>query len=241
MAFSVSVLTSASSSSDLTDYASGTVTPTANRLLVICGSVTRSTSDTETPTITGWGYTWTNMGQVTVVSGGSVNRRLFCHAALTGASPSSGNANANFANTASSCDYYVLEIHGANLGRGVPGVFRDQTGSSVYLVSGVSNTNGTSITATLASAVNANNRGFAWGCINQNTPTDISPNTNWTEIGSQLAHNNPAATIEAQWRSDAFDTSVSMSWGANSTGRGIAAFELYALLNQTIKVNTVGF
>lgn len=238
------VIASVADQTNATVYTTSSATPKRDTLLVALGTFSRATSNTETPTVAGWSLSWSTIADFSAISGAATNRRIFAAVArATDAAPSSGTLTMTMASTHDSGDIYVVEVPGAAaIGLASPlGHIRDQ-GSSVYSTTGAANTNGTSISATaLQSAANSNNRPMAFGFINQNTPTDISPGTNWTEIGTQLAHNNPATTAELQWRSDQFDTSVSMSWAANANQRAIIGFEIKALLGTAGVAEMVGF
>lgn len=82
---------------------------------------------------------------------------------------------------------------------------------------------GTSSTNTLAAGFDSASRPLAFHASGSNTTA--SPNTNWTELSDDAS--SVPMSIESQWRSDAFDTSVAATYGG-SVKWGNCAVEILA-------------
>lgn len=93
---------------DLSSYTTASISPTANKLLLMSVVQYQSSGTAATPTVTGAGLTWT-----VVTTAVRLNRRCTVFRA-TGASPSTGALTIDFAgNTQSNCGWSVNEATNA--------------------------------------------------------------------------------------------------------------------------------
>lgn len=110
MAIAATSLEGAASASNASSYATGSITPTANRLVLAAVSNFRGGSGAiEIPTLTGNGLTWV---QVATVQSANANlgRRVTVFRAM-GASPSAGAVTIDFAGaTQSNCAWSIIEF-----------------------------------------------------------------------------------------------------------------------------------
>lgn len=195
-----------------TSFATQSWTPTANRLNFLCFySRTGISADPTQPTASGNSLTWNLAGSVVFDSTGSSRRRLTAFWAL-GASPSTGATTIDCGGQAQTGAAWIVD---------------DFTGidTASPVVQTVTNkdegVSQTSLTVTLAAFGSANNAtyGFFATATNAQTPTVGSGFTLVDEETSNAIE--VAAKIDTEFRSDN-DTSVDMSWSANSQFGGIA-------------------
>lgn len=76
---------------------------------------------------------------------------------------------------------------------------------------------------TMPSAIDTDNRPFSWNTHRSNQATTFT--TNWTEL-LDATGTTPAAGIQAQWRSDAYDTANGVSWGGSAAAFSHIAMEV---------------
>lgn len=211
MAITVSALTVNHDNVDRTSYSTASINPTGPCILGV--SFVRDESGTE-PTlpssVTGCGLTWTWLWDEYWKSiGTSVRYKLAVYQGV--GTPSSGAVTFAFTGyTCVHCSWAVLDLVGADatspiVGGQVNGISSDTTA-------------GSTVTVSLASgAGNADDRcvSFAAG---QNAVSSYTPEGTWTELG-EAAGATPNQVIQAQWRSDAFDQSASVTNGTASAFR----------------------
>jgi len=199
---------------NLTSYASASWTPpTADLLIVFCQNSAASAAAAVTPTVSGNSITYVEIA--TVIN--DINRISLFAANLSGAT--AGATTFAFAgNTQTTFRASFFQATGVNLTGGVAAAFvQKPTNSGAAATSG---------SVTLAAAGHADNRpisGFYHLANEQSTPR-----TSWTEL-DDLRLGTPAATLETQYRSDAFETTASATWATSVIWAGIAA-ELKATL-----------
>jgi hypothetical protein len=104
----VSTLTSSSSTTDGTSFATASVSPGANRLELLAVEATHSTLGEVPTSVTGCGLTWVNVGSV-----GTGTRKLSLWRAL-GGSPSSGAITVTFATSHLSWCWALIELSGVD-------------------------------------------------------------------------------------------------------------------------------
>jgi hypothetical protein len=194
-------LTTSGSDSSLSSYATASISPTANRL-VLLAVTSNFTATPNQPTVSGAGLTWV---VVATKLDSDPSRRVTVFRALS-ASPSSGVLTIDFAGQGQSrCSWSVSEF--AN-------VDRTGTNGSNAIVQSASNTNqGTTasgITVTLGAFGNANNA--TYGAVRTGSPLAITPGSGFTELGE---FDGSATTIETEWK-NSNDTSVDWSWASSS-------------------------
>ena len=110
----VSVLTQGASGSNSGSYNTGSISPTANRLVVAIPYSTGASGVFEAPTgLSGAGLTWVKIGEA--LAGANVNeRQLSAWGALSGGSPSSGAVTISFAGTQNNCGWLIFETDAFN-------------------------------------------------------------------------------------------------------------------------------
>lgn len=192
---------------DRTSYDSASWTPPDALIIVFVVSV-RTASIPDQPTMSGNGITWTAIK--TVLSQDSTTRTTLFGANGSGAS--AGVTTVDFGGqTQRDCSASFLQADGTDVGNGV---------AQTFVQSPTNTTDGspTSISITLAAAGDSDNRPVA-GFASHGAGSAITPRTNWTEYFESLPDSHNA---EAQYRSDAFETTASMSDGTGPH-EGIAA------------------
>ena len=214
MAIGATVLTSAYDASDASSYATASVSPAADSLLLVLSFSSHGTLVPPAVSLSGLSLTW-NEGSTDAAYGASTPvRRLHYSWAAVGGSPGSGALTLTLTgNTpATACGWTVIEITGA-----------DNTAPIVQAVKSPATDGGdsaaTSGSITLASAGHADNRPFAIFGVRANEAH--TPRANWTEL-SDTPGASPSTGLSTQWRSDAFETTASASWSSSARWGGIA-------------------
>lgn len=228
MAITFTQLAADPDTANTTSYATPSISPTANRVLVAVVHSSRGSSlDPDTPSLSGNGLTWDHAedpDDATVadnlfVNSGTIRHRICVFVAATGASPSSGAVTATFANACTGCTIIVAE---SNADIALTDFVRQ-----VKLSSG---TGATSASVTLGAFEDANNATFSCFGLNGD-PGGITHEGN--EI-ADVSYATPATRTQAQYL-DNDDTSPGVTWsGANSFGgigiefglAGAVAYEL---------------
>jgi hypothetical protein len=191
---------------DRTSYTTASISPTANRLVVL--SVYNDAASPNIPTVSGASMTWT---QVVTRTAGSVRITIF--RALS-ATPGSGVLTIDFAGqTQAGCMWAVDEFSGVNK-TGVNGISaiaqtagNDATGSQ------------TGITVTLGSFSNANNA--TYGVVEWGNNQAITEGSGFTELGESNAYVN----LEVEFKNSP-DTSVDWTWSSGSNNSLAIALEI---------------
>lgn len=220
MAFGVTARVTLADLVDATSFSTSAFTPTASELLIACYAVDRTSSlDPTTPTVSGHdgGTAWALINSLLYKTDTTTHRSVFLFACVTGGSPSSAAVTFSHGATSHSAAFAsVFEVSGGDEANGLL-----QTFEASYL-GPVDPTNNTSITISMNAGSNANNRPFAF-FIRVGTQNMV-PRTNWTEIQEAAL----GAAIESQWRSDAFETTASVSWTTTTNPYSGIAWELKA-------------
>lgn len=202
------------SGTDATSYANSSWTPPTDGLIVV-DVIAKRTAALDTPTISGNGLTWVQIGS-TLNCGG--NNHGLSRFAADASGSSAGVTTIDFgANTQLHCSASFYHVTDVDLTGGVAATF-------VQTVTATGT--GTTATATLAAAGNSANRPIAAFFHAQNEAK--TPRTNWTEI-DDLAGSGGIRDLETQWRDDAFETTATATW-ATSDIWGAVASELKATL-----------
>lgn len=105
MAITAASLTSGSDETDATSYATASITPTANHL-VLAAIAVESAGAQEIPTLSGCSLTWVQVG---TIDGGVATQRLTVFRAL-GASPTTGVLTVAISATQVRCKWSVVEF-----------------------------------------------------------------------------------------------------------------------------------
>lgn len=211
-AVSCSVLDQNTSTTNATSYATASVTPTANALVLLATVATRNStvcSDNDVTSVTGNGLTWVN-----------INRQCFSSAVLPvqtvelwrtlGASPSTGAITFDFSGTTQlNASWAVIECAGVDT--------TGTNGSGAIVQHAINLTEpGTSLTVTLGAFGDAGNATL--GAFGNATNQAVTPGTGFTELAEQ--QNSEGQTLQVQWRNNN-DTSVDASFSSVDAG-GVA-------------------
>ena len=216
MAVTQATLTSGSSNSDATSYATASITPSADRL-ILAAVINSKTTSPDTPTCSGNGLTWVQVATRDYQLIASPARRITVFRALDSA-PSAGAITFDFGGaTQTSAAWSVMEFNGVAQG--------GTSGSEAVVQSAVNRADtGTSLTVTLAAFGNALNA--TYGAFGNASGADAcTPGTGFTEI-----HDFDAGEVGrmcSEWRNDN-DTTVDASKGGLSTQWGGIAVEIKA-------------
>ena len=214
MAITATLLTSGSSTTDSTTFTTASISPTANRLVVIkVGSGDAGSAAVAPTSVVGAGLTFASINDQTVNNGFS---RVAVWRALS-ASPGSGALTITFSATMESCVWIVEEYADVDTGG---------TNGSAAIVqsakaSGIGTTSGSVTLAAFGDAVN-NAVSSAWHHSNNFV---VTPEAGYTEI-TELNEPSWTAQLESSWKIGE-DTTVTASWSAISSWGGIC-FEIKA-------------
>lgn len=206
------VLTQSTSTSNVTNYTTASVTPTANALVLLATVATRNSttcSDNDVTGVAGNGLTWVNIDRQCFSNAGSPVQTVELWRTM-GASPSGGTINFDFsATTQLNASWAVIECTGVDTGG---------TNGSGAIVQSAKNLiePGTSLTVNLAAFGSANNATL--GAFGNSTNQAVTHGSGFTELAEQ--QNSEGQTLQVQWRNDN-DTSVDASWPSVDAG-GVA-------------------
>lgn len=187
------VLTSGSSSNNVSPYTTLVVAAPANAKLYL--GVEVSGAAVATPTITGLGLTWTLVDSQTV---GGTGEKLAVYEAQVGGSAVSGALTITVSTTPSGCNWVLYKVMGHN-----------QTGTTVQTVKTV--VFATTVTLNFAAAANSLNRQIVFVAVSpQNTGNTITPEAGWVE-GAEVVRSTPNDKLWAAHQPTAFDTSITVA------------------------------
>lgn len=200
-------LTPVSSSANTTSYATGSYTPTANRLLVV---VVFATATVSVGNVTGFGVTWYKYTSA-VLSGST----LYIFWAVSPPSPSADVITFECTDDAATgCFIVAHEVSGYDAATRIP--FRQ------YIVNTATSTNAT---GTFAFALDTNN-GYIAAFAGSLASGVSSVPTGWTQ-SSDLAIMNPTANFYSARRSTG-ETGSTITFTNPSTQWGFLGLEIYA-------------
>ena len=187
-------LTHSGDSTNATVYTTASISPGANRLVLLAILASRTGATPDDPTISGNGLTWVQVAART--GGASSTKRLTVYRAM-GASPSTGAITLTFANQLNGCNWLVVDVDPVDTG--------GTNGSAAVVQSAVNSAAAaTSLTVTLAAFADAANVTF--GAFGTDISGNITPGTGFTEIG-EASTASPVLTIESEYQL-ANDTTV---------------------------------
>ena len=215
MAISATHKASVFSGTNAASYATGSWTPTANRLAICCVE-NEISGTTAAPTITGNGLTWTQAASYACDTSGT-QVRISVFVAKTGASPSAGAVTADFGGvTQAGCNVIVDEIDGADLsGTALQAIVQSKNGTL--------NASGTSETITLDSAITSGNASY--GVITHQADETTSVGSGYSALGNG-SHPGPSSALLTEYKAAGSQT-VDASW-VTSIQRGGIALEIKA-------------
>jgi hypothetical protein len=193
---------------DTTTYTSATWTPPANALL--CLFICSHTNLDEPSSVTGHGVTYSKKTSQAI----STNSRIGLWVADSGGSPTSVGDSATWGTNRTGCQMIPFALTGVDLSGGA---------LAAVVQAPVNSGTGNTATVTLAGAGAAGNRPIMG--IGTQLGEAITPRTNWAEIGDGSIA-TPARRLEAQWRSDTFETTASGTWTTATFDWGAIAAEI---------------
>lgn len=221
MAISFALLDTTINTTDQTSYVSHSITPSANKLVLVGVAYGRSGATPSTPTVSGNSLTYVEV--LTTAGWGTdlaIARKCSVFRAL-GASPTTGVVTIDFgAETSAGIQIHIVEVTGMDTS-GTNG--SGAVVQSVDTVLATSATAATSISQALAAYADSNNRGYTFVAHSQNEAT--TPRANWSEL-ADTTDVTPNMGTETQW-SDAAgaDATASASWTTTSRA-GIIGLEI---------------
>lgn len=203
-------LTTSQDDQDRTTYTTASISPSANKLVLLSvyADVFGLSSNTSTPSVTGAGMTWT---EVVSVGGSGADSATAQHLyrALS-SSPGSGALSITFGQTQARCGWSIAEFGNVDTSgsNGANAIVQTATGIAT----------GTSKTLTLGSFGSSQNATYGAFSIWANETINVG--SGFTQLG--LSANFDTRRTQSQWRNDN-DTSVDASWSSNVKSTGIAA------------------
>jgi hypothetical protein len=223
MALSVTALTSGSSTSNATSYATNSVTPSANALVLVCFQFRRGAGPLTSPTVTGNDLTWEQVENATSTTLNA--RRVYMYRSL-GASPSAGAITMDAgAETEENCIWSVFEITGVDTsGTNGSGAIVQDTENSV------GQGDATSATLTLSAFGSANN--MAVGMFAHFANEATTEGSGFTEI-HDVTFAESATGLQTEYKLN--DVSVDASWTTNTDWLGIAVEVKAAEASSSVK------
>lgn len=206
-------------SSALSTYATSSVTPTSNRLLLLWVSNTKA-STPNTPTVTGNSLTWVEVATVTFASISAPEKRLTLFRAMGTAT--SGTISIDFGGASQTgCAWTLIEYTNADRSgtNGSGAIVQSVTDRADSAVSGEGSSSG-GLSITLASLASANNM-TAGGFANAiNNAAAITAGSGYTAF-TGTAHGSPATSLRSIYDATG-STTVNVAQTANSHIGGIA-------------------
>lgn len=197
------------SSTDATSYATASWTPPTSGLIIVYVVGARTAGPT-TPTMSGNGLTWVQIGSTLSMQVGERALSLF---GANASGSSTGATTIDFGGvTQLGCLASFFHAGGVDLSGGVAAAF-------VQTVTNTANS-GTTGSITLAPADGADNRPIVG--FYHSTSEASTPRTNWSEL-DDIQGTSPSRALETQYREDAFETTASATWATSSFRGGIAA------------------
>jgi hypothetical protein len=220
MAISATHLTTNQSGSSATSYNTASITPSANKLVLIAvGHQITASAPVVTPTVSGCGLTWVEVA-TKPQSAGSVFRRITVFRAM-GASPSTGALTIDFgAQSQLRCGWSVSEFDGVDT---------SGTNGSGAIVQSASNDvtdsgSATGVTVTLSAFSSANNA--TYGALRYGNSSDsasVTEGSGFTRLGLV----NGSASYGSMYKLSN-DTSVDWTWNSTTTFSQAIALEIKA-------------
>jgi hypothetical protein len=211
------LLTSGISATAGTSHVTASISPTANRLIVLDVISDYNAGSAPDPSASGAGMTWTKVLSISDSAAG-IN---LCRFRAMSASPGSGAITISNATSSPGRGWAITEVSDVDT---------SGTNGANAIVQTVSNFNDTgsvnTVTATLAAFSSADNGALAvHGFFNAAPVRAATPDTGWTETSENtmlFSGNVFALGIETQWRADN-DTTALATWAGNGAVYAIAS------------------
>jgi hypothetical protein len=216
VAVAFSNLTSGGDTTDLTSYSTASVSPGANRLLLlgVDAYIAAGSVQPPQPTISGNGLTWVLVNSVDHDAAGTDRGGTWLFRSM-GASPSSGAITIDFgATTISACAWTLDDADGVDTS--------GTNGSGAVVQSVTASANDVTVTATLAAFSDASNAGFGFFAHEQ--AEGKTPGTDGVELADVTTISFCSASSQYQL---ATDTTCDASW-TTLRRAGVVAVEVKA-------------
>lgn len=208
-AISYSSLTGSFSTTDATSYTTASITPSANKLILL-SVLSVQTGGPPVPTITGNGLTWVEVDSNLNTT--TNNRRITIFRAM-GAFPSTGTITIDFGgSTQARCIWSVSEFDGVDTG-GTNG------SSAIVQTTETSATPGNATSVTLTLSAFADTANVAYGLMWLFSAEDITNGSGFTSI-YENSSGEGAQNMSTQYKLN--DNTVDWSWTSNVTYGAIA-------------------
>ena len=219
MAVAATHLLTESSGTGSTSYTTSSISPTANRLVLVAVRANNLGSIT-TPTLTGASMTWVEVGHVAFATD-QANFTVFRGLSAT---PGTGALTIDFGlATIQQAHWSIVEFSGVDLS-GTNG-----SGAVVqFATSFIDGTSNTGITVTLGAFASTNNA--TYGGVGNSGTANITSGTGFSELAED---NNNSRTIQTQWKATN-DTSVDWTAASNTDFWGALAIEIAAAAGNTV-------
>lgn len=217
MAIAAFHLTTDGNETDQTSYTTASISPTANRLVILTVRNAFSTGP-NTPTVSGAGMTWTQI--TTAVDAGNI-RRVTMFRALA-ASPGSGALTIDLAGQSQiNCNWSISEFSGI--------VTTGTNGADAVVQSNTNTANATNtgLTVTLSAFGSTNNASHGV-CIKNASNVPVA-GSGFTELASYTTVNK----VESEWQIN--DNTVDWTWASESNISQGVAIEMQALSQSLVK------
>lgn len=203
-------LTQFNSDTDDTSYATASITPSADKLIIAIVTSSKGSAP-DVPTLAGCNLTWVQIATNNYDSTGT-QRTMTMFRAL-GSSPTSGAVTATFAGTQTACTIIIDEITNADTSgtNGSGAIVQSATNAEASMASAT-------FTVTLAAFSNTNNA--TYGAFSNGDSTTPTAGTSFTGIGA-AATTTPIIKSMSEFQA-ANDTTVTFEAAAGNTAGGIA-------------------
>lgn len=211
-AVSCSNLTANDSATDATSYATASVSPTANALVIATVTSHIASGPPVEPTASGNGLTWVSMN--TNTTNHSNTRRTTQFRAL-GASPSAGAVTFDFGS-----ETQLFAIWTVDQCTGVDTSGTNGSGAIVQVGDSTGTGFGTSQTITLSAFGSSNNA--AYGYMQHGTNEATTQGTDFAELSdNNISDGGLLSGAQTQWKLN--DETVDWTWSTSSRMQGVAA------------------
>ena len=212
----VNGLTSSLDTTDLSTYATASITPTPNALILIAVASRIAAGvggGPQAATVTGCGLTWVQV-KTEVTFGATPNRKMTLLRAM-GAAPTTGALSIDFnGETQTQAAWSVVEFVGARTG--------GTNGSTALVQSGSANDGGvlgTTAITTLSAFESSSHIAFGAVCVTGAVVGGITPGSGFTEI-HEVATSENGTTFETEYKKN--DVTVDATWTGNNSWFEIA-------------------
>lgn len=212
MALAASNLEISGSATGATSYATGSIAPTGNSLVILAVRNAMAAPTPNTPTATGGGMTtWT---QIATLLDGAATRRMTFFRSLQ-ASPGSGTITIDMAGQSqANCNWAIAQFSGVDIGGS------NGANAVVQNASNTANATNTGITVTLSAFGNTNN--MSYGYVVKNGSNDPAIGSGFTTLGTFNTVNRTNHEYKIN------DASVVWTWGSESNVSIAMAIEIKA-------------